>query len=146
MGQAGLLESVSRRLAVGLVETAERIAQSQVLLYPTTGNLMREGAHLLEHRGGMHVLWEVPSGGIPSRPNRLEMLSYRTDAAESTMAGRRLTTDIDFTGDMRRDVREAASASIRKMRSTDGRSNIRIPPTARTAGTSGPDRAQTAQE
>lgn len=43
------------------------------------------------------------------------------------MAGRRLDLDVDFTGDMRREVRAAASASVRKMRSTDENVNIYKP-------------------
>ncbi|MEU1522281.1 hypothetical protein ABZ413_08775 [Nocardia rhamnosiphila] len=125
-GNAGstLLASVTRRLAMGLNETAGRLVQSFGQFYRTTSDLMRDGAHMIEHRDGIHVLWEIPPDGLGTRPGKPVTSRYRPSVAEATMSGRRWDRDEAFDPEMLEHVREAASASIRKMRSTDGGTNI----------------------
>ncbi len=126
-GTNELVGSVTRRLAMGLGETVDRMAQSFVHLYRTTGGLLREGAHTIEHGGGAHILWEVPQAGLGPRPDGPATARHRPGAAEALMSGRRLDTDIAFDAEMAEHIHEAASASIRKMRSTDGGTNIYKP-------------------
>ncbi|MGY2093658.1 hypothetical protein, partial [Nocardia gipuzkoensis] len=61
------------------------------------------------------------SAPTPSRDR-----NYRPSDTESAMAARRLTTDVEFTGDMRGAVARS-STEVRKMRSEDDELNIYKP-------------------
>ncbi|WP_459547391.1 protein kinase family protein [Nocardia sp. X0981] len=113
---------------MGLGEKVEQATQALVHFYRTTGGLMREGAYRIERAdGGSHILWQLPDGEMWERPDRAGIRRHRPSAAEAAMAGRRLDADVEFSDEMLKDVREASSVSIRKMRSTDGELNIYKP-------------------
>lgn len=123
-----LLDSVTQRLVMGLGESADRMAQSFVQLYRTTGGLLRDGAHAIEQRGDAQLLWwSVSPGGPGRRPDGPPTATYRPSAVEAAMAARRLTRDCAFDAEMTERVREATSTAIRKMGSTDGGTNIYKP-------------------
>ncbi|GGL14181.1 hypothetical protein [Nocardia jinanensis] len=113
---------------MGLGEKAEQAAQALVHFYRTTGGLMCEGAYRIERaHGGSHILWQLPEGQMWPRPDPVGVRHYQPTAVETAMAERRLDTDVRFSDEMLKDVREASSVSIRKMRSTDGELNIYKP-------------------
>ncbi|WP_040789548.1 hypothetical protein [Nocardia paucivorans] len=121
------LETIFNRLALDMRERAKQVTRSMADRYRTAGDLMCYVTHLIEHpdTGSTHVLWEVPPGRLRPRPNRPSTHPYQPSAAETAMAERRLVGDVESNTLV--GGGEAASATIRKMRSTDGAVNIYKP-------------------
>ncbi|MCC3332082.1 hypothetical protein [Nocardia abscessus] len=94
---------------------------------------MKAGVHALDNADG-HGRHLIEDAGTLRQPHPMQVpplsrdWNYRPSALESVMAARRMVTEVEFTGDMRKDVKRGTSAkSMRKMRSDDGQLDIYKP-------------------
>ncbi|APE35256.1 hypothetical protein BOX37_16355 [Nocardia mangyaensis] len=99
--------------------------------YERTSSTARTGARAIRDAdtGGAGLLKEALTVRQPNPmlvPTPARDWNYRPSDTESAMAARRLTTDVEFTGDMR-DAVARSSTEVRKMRSEDGELNIYKP-------------------
>ncbi|MGY2093657.1 hypothetical protein, partial [Nocardia gipuzkoensis] len=123
---------VLRSIVHRLIRTLDLGTRSVARPYERTGNSVRTAARTLDnadHRSGHHLLEEARTTRQPHPmqvPEPSRNWKYRPSDTESAMAARRLTTDVEFTGDMR-DAVARSSTEVRKMRSEDGELNIYKP-------------------
>ncbi|MBF6241453.1 hypothetical protein IU474_30900 [Nocardia otitidiscaviarum] len=123
---------VLRNMVRRLSRTLDLGTRSVARTYERTGQSASTAARTAEnadHRNGHHLLEEARTVTQP-HPMRVQATAqnwnYRPSRAESAMAARRMTTPVDFVGDMRESVARS-STEVRKMRSDDGELNIYKP-------------------
>ncbi|RMI35315.1 protein kinase family protein [Nocardia stercoris] len=123
---------VVRNIVERVSKTLESGAQSFARTYQRSSSAARADARVLRDADSSSTgLFKEalpvrrPNPMYAPMPSRADW-NYRPSPAESAMAARRLTTDVEFTGDMREAVAKS-STEVRKMRSEGGELNIYKP-------------------
>ncbi|WP_330179440.1 phosphatidylinositol 4-kinase [Nocardia sp. NBC_01503] len=129
-GVTPVLRNVVDRLTRNLTRTLDLGTRSVARTYERTSGTTRTALRTVDNADtsiGHHLLEETRT---VSQPNPMRMparnWNYRRSDTESTMAARRLSTNVEFTDDMR-DAVARSSTEVRKMRSEDGELNIYKP-------------------
>ncbi|MEV6073350.1 hypothetical protein AB0L82_42965 [Nocardia sp. NPDC052001] len=123
---SGSITPILRDIADRVSRTLDLGIRSVARTYERTGGTAARGARTLDgvdSNSGHYLLEETRT---MRQPNPMRTQNYVPSAAESAMAARRMTTTVEFTGDMRVAVEES-STDVFKMRSTDGQLNIYKP-------------------
>lgn len=123
---------VLRDIVRRLTRTLDLGINSAAGTYRRTSSTAAGGARALERSdsgGAQHLLEETRTLRQPhpwKMPATTGESNYRPSDTESAMSTRRLTTPVEFTGDMR-DAVARSSTEVRKIRSDDGELNIYKP-------------------
>ncbi|BDT95673.1 hypothetical protein IFM12275_56490 [Nocardia sputorum] len=121
-----LLRNITRRLT----RTLDLGTRTAAGTYRRTSGTLDLGARTFRDADerSSHLLEEARTRvqPHPEQAARQRVWDYQPSAAESAMSARRLTTDVEFEGDMRIAVAKS-STTVRKMRSDDGELNIYKP-------------------
>ncbi|MGW5387252.1 hypothetical protein [Nocardia sp. NPDC003963] len=122
------LRPVMREAAETLSETLDQGSRSIAGAYRRAGGTAEDGSGQISeasHRGEDDIGDSVGTAQAQRAASAPES-GYRPSSTETAMAARRMTTEVEFTGDSR-DIVANSSAAVHKVRSGDGEMNIYKP-------------------